>query len=41
MVFEEPLDPYKGDPAFHPPQSFRYIKDGEAVRFYHRYETRI
>jgi predicted transcriptional regulator len=30
VVFDPPLDPYKKDPAFWPPQSFRYIKAGSA-----------
>jgi type I restriction enzyme S subunit len=33
-VFDPPLDPYEGDPGFRPPQSFRYMKDGEAARFW-------
>jgi predicted transcriptional regulator len=28
VVFEEPLDPYKNDPAFRPPQSFGYVRNG-------------
>jgi predicted transcriptional regulator len=28
VVFEDPPDPYKSNPAFRPPQSFRYIQDG-------------
>ncbi|MDR1618010.1 MAG: hypothetical protein LBS06_03045 [Treponema sp.] len=27
VVFGEPLDPYKIDPAFRPPQSFGYVRD--------------
>ncbi|GHU53215.1 hypothetical protein FACS189496_4380 [Bacilli bacterium] len=26
-VFDPPLDPYQNNPAFRPPQSFRYIKN--------------
>jgi type I restriction enzyme S subunit len=33
VVFDPPLDPYRGDPGFRPPQSFRYLRDGEAARF--------
>ncbi|GHT65352.1 hypothetical protein FACS1894110_07020 [Spirochaetia bacterium] len=33
VVFEPPLDPYKNDPAFRPPQSFMYIKDRGAFSF--------
>ncbi|GHT78609.1 hypothetical protein FACS1894130_05510 [Spirochaetia bacterium] len=32
-VFDPPLDPYKHNPAFRPPQSFMYMKDGTADRF--------
>ncbi|GHV86910.1 hypothetical protein AGMMS50255_2060 [Spirochaetia bacterium] len=33
VVFEPPLDPYKIDPAFRPPQSFMYIREGSAFSF--------
>jgi predicted transcriptional regulator len=33
VVFNQPLDPYKNNPAFRPPQSFMYIADGFAAYF--------